>query len=92
MNARSKPWSFWCRPNVIGIGPVNLLPSNTKVNKLLKLLIAGGMLPLILQLPMPSVSKDTERLPIELGRKPSSGFPFKFKNLNFFKFEFEDVK
>ena len=68
------------------------MPSNTKVNKLLKLLIAGGMLPLILQLAMTSVSKDTERLPIELGRKSSSGLPIKFTNLNFLQFAKEERK
>ena len=81
LNAGSKPWSFCSWPNVVGIGPVNLLPFNTKANKLLKLLIAGGMLPLILQLAMRSVFKDMERLPIELG-----------KNLNFLQFSKEERK
>ena len=92
LNGRYKPWSFCSRPNVIGIGPVNLLPSNVKINKLLKLPIARGMLPIILQLAMRSIFKDMERLPIELGRKPSSGFPFKFKDLNFLQFAKEERK
>lgn len=68
------------------------MPSNTKVNKLLKLLIDGGMLPLILQLAMRSVSKDLERLPIELGRIPSSGLPVKPMSLNFLQFAKEERK
>ena len=92
LNARSKFWSFCSRPNVIGIGPVNLFPSNVKANKLLKLPIARGMLPIILQLAMRSIFKDMERLPIELGRIPSSGLPPKFKNLNFLQFAKEERK
>ena len=92
LNGRYKPWSFCSRANVIGIVPVNLLPSNVKANKLLKLPIARGMLPIILQLEMRSIFKDMERLPIELGRIPSSGLPVKPMSLNFLQFAKEERK
>lgn len=37
-------------------------------------------------------SKDIERLPIEVGRTPSSGLPVKPKNLNFLQFVKEERK
>ena len=71
--AMCNSWSFYSRPNVVGINPIKSLAPRSSSIKLVKLPIPMGMDLLNWQADATNISRATEKFPSEFGRVPFKG-------------------